>query len=564
MVRARVDHGFRRPTPSERRPRARAGPPSPAAAVLELQRGAGNHAVARAVAEQPGRLLQRSLRKTDGTALNPKQSHVAWAKLTPEQRTLGLRLVNDKYKVYEFTDMQALYAVLTGAHPVPDPVESYWKKSGDPTAAGTGTGAQDPLLGYHTAEATGGLNVTEVTKPQRAPRHKFGETSPHKSNWASFVELHYHGAWKKLQDAGKYTGTAKATLDKLRARAIANADVMDKQEVREDEQLSMSSRGGVMSGVHVEDRVNEMWDLVATELKKPRATFARAALPRWGQLKQGMGTRVDATFVSGANQSVVAGSAADTDLFYPPWLVQIGRRLNVHARSLYVEGHLLNDNLGGPAAPYNIVPLTDNANKVHLGLVESYVKAKVLQMLDEEALGSHGMSPSLNPITTITYSVEAKYDAFPRRTNTQRWINAYNLLLAITELLPTIKPPKGLKAFDAKMSVKEFRDHLFGGSFMPHAAKGTTLNYKDTWGVLQDAMNVVAFDRASTTLEAALKQMDAVSDVWLDEEKYVPTKLVCNAKTVRADGDEDEDGSLKDKEVENQIGLISFPEWTRD
>lgn len=46
-------------------------------------------------------------------------------------------------------------------------------------------------------------------------------------------------------------------------------------------------------------------------------------------------------------------------------------------RTKYIKGHLLNDHLGGPARPYNLFPITDQANSDHLVFMEKYVKAEV-------------------------------------------------------------------------------------------------------------------------------------------------------------------------------------------
>lgn len=40
----------------------------------------------------------------------------------------------------------------------------------------------------------------------------------------------------------------------------------------------------------------------------------------------------------------------------------------------YIRGHLLNDNLGGPGEPFNLFPITANANKEHEAVIESQVK----------------------------------------------------------------------------------------------------------------------------------------------------------------------------------------------
>lgn len=51
---------------------------------------------------------------------------------------------------------------------------------------------------------------------------------------------------------------------------------------------------------------------------------------------------------------------------------------------MYVQGHLLNDNLGGPGRAYNLTPITgvafggaENANRRHLDSVEQFIKPQV-------------------------------------------------------------------------------------------------------------------------------------------------------------------------------------------
>lgn len=47
------------------------------------------------------------------------------------------------------------------------------------------------------------------------------------------------------------------------------------------------------------------------------------------------------------------------------------------AKTQYIKGHLLNDNLGGPARTENLFPITMQANSDHISWVEKYVKAEV-------------------------------------------------------------------------------------------------------------------------------------------------------------------------------------------
>ena len=47
-------------------------------------------------------------------------------------------------------------------------------------------------------------------------------------------------------------------------------------------------------------------------------------------------------------------------------------------KGVYIQGHLLNDNLGGPGRAFNLAPITDYTNKQHLKFVEKDVKKAVL------------------------------------------------------------------------------------------------------------------------------------------------------------------------------------------
>jgi len=525
---------------------------APASGLLALQRAAGNRAVSGVV--------QRVVQKPNKTVLNPKASHQKWAALTPQKRTQAYRMMNDFYRVYRFTDANHFYNYLAGLGPPPLKVKEYWRRQANPTATGTATGAKDPFFEEHDVEAAGGFGVTDKTVGLGgAPRHVFLETKKHASNWASFVELHHEGVVKRLQDAGKYKGKTQARIEALYAECLQHADVMDQQEVGSGDTLVMSTDGAVWSAVRIEQAVNKMWKRVAKRLGQPRGVYAQAVLPRWGQLHQGMGTSVGVVFRGDVKQSIVAGSKAETAQFMPPWLEELRQRITMEAKSQYIEGHLLNDHLGGTATAYNIVPLTEQANHAHLNLVETHVKLKVLQMLDEQALGRHGKSPVFDPISRVEYRVEADYAGWHQRANTKKWIDVYNFLKAVIALLPTVKAK-----YTGAMKVKKFHDKLLGGSFMPHVVNGHLLNYADTWGVLQEAMNVVAWDRNATTLEEALDRIDVISDVWLAEEKYAPVALDCNAKTVRASGDEDDDGKVTGVRIPNQIGLIRFAAPVRE
>ncbi|MCF6407575.1 hypothetical protein L3C95_32835 [Chitinophaga filiformis] len=495
-------------------------------------------------------VVQRVLRKDGGGLMNPKMSGPTWNALTEKQQTRALRLMHDPYRAYYFKDYKHFLNYMNGkAEPTKE--KAHLRKQG----GGTHTspyGLEDVFVDNHAEDATGGLTITRPTGIlgfQNA--YQFGDTLSHKSNWANFVETHYDGAQSKLEKAGLWKGQPRTDMKALYEKGLKFAEKMDHQFVDKNTSLRMSDANNVWAGVAVEQCVNEMWDLVARETTVSRDTLAQAILPRWGALHKGMGTRVTATFHGDQKQSVVTGSKADKTQFRPPWLERLDKRIATTG-SYYIEGHLLNDNLGGPAAPYNIVPLTSDANHIHLYLVETFVKKKVLEMIWEQKSQGLGFSPILNPIKTISYDVRADFSGHPRREATQKWIDVFNFLNALIGSLPAIK---------GSTTVAAFRNNLTLGNYMPHTVKGLQLNDLQAWALLQPAVNFFIpnyTDRATVTLQQLLDRVDAVSDVFIEEEESVPNKIICNSETKRQNGNTDNDGQLNNYAVVNDIQRLSF------
>jgi hypothetical protein len=66
---------------------------------------------------------------------------------------------------------------------------------------------------------------------------------------------------------------------------------------------------------------------------------------------------------------------------------------NVSNHLKFIKGHLLNDNVGGPGAAFNLFPITADANAKHLSFVEKYVKAQLdgrYVIAYEVAVADHG------------------------------------------------------------------------------------------------------------------------------------------------------------------------------
>jgi len=492
-------------------------------------------------------VAQRVILKNNGSILNPKKSSAKWNLLTEAQQTKALRLINDHYRGYYFRDYDHFFAYMNGTDD-PTKIDASWRKQ----AGGIDSkpyGVQDPFVEHHDDTGKGGLGIeNQVVFGFGGSSLRFKETTSHTSNWANFVELHYDKGMKMLMDASKWGGKVQTDMEGYYNEAIKNAEIMDHQFATKKTALDLSTKNNVWAGVAVEQNVNKMRKLVAAETGTSKKTIPKAILPKWGALYKGMGTSVNADFYGGKNQSVVVGSKADKTAFKPHWLEGLDRRIGAVNTSYYIEGHLLNDNLGGPAAPYNIVPLTGDANAVHLHLVETFVKKKVLEMTWEQKSQGLGFSPLVNPIDYIHYDVTADFSKHPQRPATKQWIDAYNFLKDVIDKLK-IK----------KLKVDVFRNNLLTGTYMPGQVNGKSLNYADTWNALQAAVNFVIplpGDRANIDMAEMLRRFDLVSELFVEEEKYVPVKLICNSKTVRKDGNEDGDGRMSNVPVVNEINKI--------
>jgi hypothetical protein len=237
--------------------------------------------------------------------------------------------------------------------------------------------------------------------------------------------------------------------------------------------------------------------------------------------------------------------AGSTPKSEPVWMKTIEQHHPpTNSTSLYVRGHLLNHNIGGPGLDYNMVPITgkpaknvggNDANAEHLIKIEK--KAK--ETWDEVRLGK---------LATATYEVVPSYPQ-PARPETQY---VWNQAVALRKILDTRRNQArtdlaNLPAQQQQAALQNARQFLPPGIpdnmvFEMIAQQQSTNFERQTLAQLVAVADPVAtaittqLDQkvlnASTegtpmgqTLQSLLSRVEGNAAAWRAEEMYVPLQL---------------------------------------
>ncbi|MGB0383426.1 MAG: hypothetical protein ACPGWR_01260 [Ardenticatenaceae bacterium] len=157
------------------------------------------------------------------------------------------------------------------------------------------------------------------------------------------------------------------------------------------------------------ERLSET-DAIRAFLQQAPQAAAQQSEIEWGAPKNGMGTRMKARLLPGGQQK---GSLPTPQKFQtlPPW-DELHKRKGLDGRTLYVRGHLLHDENGGPGVDYNMTALTaalqgdfgaNHANLAMRYLVEGPILGASRNM--------HGPKPT---ITDIRVEVTTDQNRQPR------------------------------------------------------------------------------------------------------------------------------------------------------
>jgi hypothetical protein len=405
--------------------------------------------------------------------------------------------------------------------------------------------ARARLLGHRPPGPAARLQRDEYT-PRGFPIYQ-ETTAKHDRNWQVYVDTQYRVIYNELTQAGypgpgvdqhfsasyKEASQKAAILDRL---SSVGEPTIDPTQV--DPQSLQRLATGELAAI-----INDWRDTANHNLAQKGQWGTRlgeSLPPTWGPLVTGgMGSWVHAVYT--ARTTHATGSAASGTTTAMPWEDDhLTHRGYDHSsnKTIYVRGHLLNDHLGGPSAPYNLVPLTGeetrssaNANKVHEGSVENMAKAAVQELYGKRDEWPP-KSPSKNDLERVEYGVDAEWGGH-HRPDTQVVRQAAG---SFADLLVQLRQ---LGEDTAQLTVDDVRRRI------------PTNEYEAWWtGELKEGVDAVVpyGERGSVAAEAAAKGMAWNADLWEYEDKVVPTRLIARLAFWTADGKD-----FKEQEIDNSL-----------
>lgn len=363
------------------------------------------------------------------------------------------------------------------------------------------------------------------------------------------------------------SGDSEPTLNRVGDLTAAGLDVDDVVEFLRnngapDELASAEERFEFLGNVI--GVVPEHLTVMASD-ESEAAGKAAISTVRWdGLTPWGAGTGVTLTMRPGG---IPAGSQPKSD---PTWIKTVEGHLGPGGNtSIYVRGHLLNHNIGGPGLDYNMVPLTgkaakraggNDANDVHLNVIEKEAKAT----WDAVRGGRLGRAE---------YSVHAEFGRTPRAATARVERQVELLQIARGELAEDVREavyelsgdeareelrgrverrgidPAAVLQINGADIPSELVDELIVADEM--SAHGSTLVGELIrtepkvaavlagldLGIARASLNGV--DPLQVTLDELLGALAGNAAVWRFEEQYVPAALRVSLQKWATDGTRD-------------------------
>ena len=307
-------------------------------------------------------------------------------KISGFTRTTAFRSLPEKAQAYFqvlYNDPQYRYTFASRAE-----IIKYVQK--DPTA-------QKPTMeilekdydsGITPFEEGGASSIENLTKA----------TEQHQHHWRDYFHMHANIAYKKAT-----TTKAQESIKGIYQHYKDQAVMMDDSEIYYQMDLDSEAIEEIRKAPIVMRAALEIMYETANETVFFGGLDTGAlSIPKFGSMTpSGIGTSAEITI--NRNGSFPQGSgAAPEHGANPYWYQQLNKRRNINGGNQYIRGHLLNDHMGGPARPYNLVPLASDANMAHFGLIEKKAKQALVWMIKSRSTPT---SPSLSDINSIYYWV---------------------------------------------------------------------------------------------------------------------------------------------------------------
>ncbi len=559
-----------------------------------------------------GEVVQRVVRRPNG-GLNPAATH-AWAGLTTAQKSFARRLMNDPYTEYQFNTSQDFLTYVAnpagGTQPVATVTLGARQQAAVPndpadplfdayTASGQGKDNQGTtthksnwahyVMGQYTAaqhvvdtqvadfldnyNATWNIEarrdaallladrldsqlvdaVNPLATQATGANHPLGLVEPpvHHVD-VQYVTKQTPGQWVQvLQSQPAYNFVAQQ-WQLQQQWAWQWQQPQQYTERQENKVYGQELHTELTEPVRLQQELVGMWNEVVVATGQGAQHFPEAAVPRWGPMKtDGIGTWVIAEYTP--NSAWAVGSDSDTAAAASPWNIgNLGHRKTTdRAGRYYIQGHLLNDNMGGPGLAYNMTPLSGeisassiNANQGHLHVIEGQAKAALAETVADR---NPGASPRPNPITGIRYAVLGSWRGHgPRATIANRAAQAVNILQGLKGYLAgTLNV-----ATPGNLTIQQFHAGLMGNAWALPGGNGPRFWNDPSTGLKSYVDAVVpAANRNGVTVDAAIGLMTSNANLWDYENTNVPSHIDYRLTTARRNGDQDSHGGT----LENKI-----------
>lgn len=323
----------------------------------------------------------------------------------------------------------------------------------------------------HNTPATAGASMGGGSGVvQRMPKHE--------DNWQKRL------ADFKASVSGKLSGPDIATEAAMYANALAAAKTLDSKNV---------PNPGVDPEIHALPQPLE--DYITWVKSKTGKSAELESTIRWQPTWHGLGTEMEAYLRPG---TIPVGSMPSFKFEgNGVWDDLANRGGSNKTMTMYVMGHMLNDNIGGPGLAYNLTPLigknkkggADDSNALHLSMVETDVK----DACDE-------MNKPGSGIAYVYYYVKADYGRPPRSKQIGILNNVLNDYTAIA-------------TSDSSATHNNVKKDL---------EKAGLIDKND----LKKACNAISTGPA-TKAKQVIPKMNNNIDLWKTEDKYVPQQLIC-------------------------------------